>query len=493
VKGTCIEMKMLRPPYRFLNVRKANGLEDQRAARFALDGLIERELLAQEAEKQGVTVSEAEVTESVAKGHMYLSTPGGVDPPQLGVDGGVVVIDDLVPPSEKEKAEEEGLSDEQALERWLKALTNTTPAEFRKWQERELLAAKMRDRVGASLKASDEEAFQRFVEERTTATVDYVFVDREWIEKYAIRADDKEIEAWALANPAKIRVPVRNIVITGATPEEQEAAKQKAEALVVRVKAGEDLAQLAKEFSEDPETKEKGGLNTADEVDTFVEDFQAAVKNLKPGELAPTAVKTSYGWHVMKREPSTREINQASFVKVRSAELAQTIAREILAARQGGKTLGEATAAALAKYGKFGKGAAAAAADSHRPQVTKSQPFHRGAEPLAQISPDEEKKIAAFGFQAAPDQLMAEPIGSLGGAHVIQANGRIVPTKEDFAKERDLFVAMVLRVKRGEELRGYLKRLRDAAKDEISIDEAKLWPADGGAPRKAATAAPPPP
>jgi len=44
--------------------------------------------------------------------------------------------------------------------------------------------------------------------------------------------------------------------------EKQEEAKKKAEEILLKVKAGEDFASLAKQYSEDPGSKDTGGEYT---------------------------------------------------------------------------------------------------------------------------------------------------------------------------------------------------------------------------------------
>ena len=59
-------------------------------------------------------------------------------------------------------------------------------------------------------------------------------------------------------------------------------------------------------------------------------------------------------------------------------------------------------------------------------------------------------------------------------------------TREDFDKERDTFVQMILAAKQAEALSLYVKRLREQHKEEIKIDETQLIDAptkgDAGAP-----------
>jgi len=84
-----------------------------------------------------------------------------------------------------------------------------------------------------------------------------------------------------------------------ATPEEKAAAKEKAEALLKRVKAGEDFATLAKENSDDPGSKVKGG-----DLDFFgkgmmVKEFEEAAFKLEPNHVSDL-VETQFGYHIIK-------------------------------------------------------------------------------------------------------------------------------------------------------------------------------------------------
>lgn len=79
--------------------------------------------------------------------------------------------------------------------------------------------------------------------------------------------------------------------------------KDEAKAKEVRERAanGEDFAALAKEFSEDPGTKEKGGSLGVTTYDTtqYVPEFTEGFKNLKEGEISDL-VKSTHGYHIIK-------------------------------------------------------------------------------------------------------------------------------------------------------------------------------------------------
>jgi hypothetical protein len=79
--------------------------------------------------------------------------------------------------------------------------------------------------------------------------------------------------------------------------------KAKAEEVLSRAKAGEDFGKLAKEFSEDPGSKDKGGLYENVAVNSgFDKNFEGAALALEPGQITENVVETPFGYHIIKLE-----------------------------------------------------------------------------------------------------------------------------------------------------------------------------------------------
>ncbi|HEY1076965.1 MAG TPA: peptidylprolyl isomerase [Fontimonas sp.] len=64
-----------------------------------------------------------------------------------------------------------------------------------------------------------------------------------------------------------------------------------------RLEAGGDFAALAKEYSDDPGSKNSGGDLGFQPPGVFAPEFQVRIDQLKPGELS-TPFRTQFGWHV---------------------------------------------------------------------------------------------------------------------------------------------------------------------------------------------------
>jgi protein-export membrane protein SecD len=81
------------------------------------------------------------------------------------------------------------------------------------------------------------------------------------------------------------------------------ASEKKAQDVLERAKRGEDFSALAKEFSEDPGSKEKGGDLDFAKKETFVPEFDAVIfsESLKAGAIYPDLVKSQFGWHIIKK------------------------------------------------------------------------------------------------------------------------------------------------------------------------------------------------
>jgi preprotein translocase subunit SecD len=79
--------------------------------------------------------------------------------------------------------------------------------------------------------------------------------------------------------------------------------KTSAEVALVRAQKGDNFEDLAKELSEDPGSKDKGGDLGFTKKDQFVPAFDDVVFNpdFKIGEIWPELVESQFGWHIIKK------------------------------------------------------------------------------------------------------------------------------------------------------------------------------------------------
>ena len=83
------------------------------------------------------------------------------------------------------------------------------------------------------------------------------------------------------------------------SPEKKKEAKKEAEEIYKKVKAGEDFATLAKEYSQDEYSAVNGGDLGFFEKGQMVPEFEAAAFGLKKGEVSEI-VESQYGYHIIK-------------------------------------------------------------------------------------------------------------------------------------------------------------------------------------------------
>ncbi len=94
------------------------------------------------------------------------------------------------------------------------------------------------------------------------------------------------------------------------------AAKQKADEVMAKAKAGEDFGKLAGEYSDDPGSKARGGELGWATRQSFVQPFADALFTMQVGEIGGP-VKTQFGYHVIQLE-EVQPARQRSFDEVRA-------------------------------------------------------------------------------------------------------------------------------------------------------------------------------
>lgn len=112
--------------------------------------------------------------------------------------------------------------------------------------------------------------------------------------------------------------------------------------VIKKLKGGEDFAALAKQYSEDPGSKDNGGEYKDEFVAKWVPEFKAAALTL-PLNKVSEPVKTDYGYHVMKvtkrdpplafelvKEELLREQKQANYEMYIQTEVRSNITKNNL-------------------------------------------------------------------------------------------------------------------------------------------------------------------
>jgi peptidyl-prolyl cis-trans isomerase SurA len=89
------------------------------------------------------------------------------------------------------------------------------------------------------------------------------------------------------------------IIYPKLTREEKEFYKDKAEALRLRVKGGDNFASLARLYSQDPGSARDGGELPFFDRQTMAKEFTAWAFKLKAGELSPV-FETDFGFHFLE-------------------------------------------------------------------------------------------------------------------------------------------------------------------------------------------------
>jgi peptidyl-prolyl cis-trans isomerase D len=289
-------------------VARALNLKQQ-----ALDTLVQRRLLIHEATRQGLTVSDAELIELI---HAY---------PAFQANG-------QFNPS-----------------RYLQVLRQLrlTPAEFEQSQREDLLLGKLENLIKDGVQVTEEEVKQTFIHDKEQVNVEYIRVDpaqfvpqvelsdadllayyQEHLESFRrpeqmrlgyvivdpegfialVEVTDEQLTQAYEQRKEEFRreeqVRARHILFKlppQAGAEEEARVRGEAEAVLLRIQAGEDFAALAGQLSQDPVSAEQGGDLGFFKRGDMVKPFEEVAFDLKPGVVSDL-VRTDFGYHIIKVE-----------------------------------------------------------------------------------------------------------------------------------------------------------------------------------------------
>ncbi|HDI52426.1 MAG TPA: hypothetical protein ENF45_07325 [Bacteroidetes bacterium] len=81
--------------------------------------------------------------------------------------------------------------------------------------------------------------------------------------------------------------------------ESKQQAREKIAGILERLRSGEDFAELARQYSEDPGSAAKGGELGFIQRGDFVKDFEEKAFALQPGQISDI-VETQFGFHIIQ-------------------------------------------------------------------------------------------------------------------------------------------------------------------------------------------------
>jgi parvulin-like peptidyl-prolyl isomerase len=172
--------------------------------------------------------------------------------------------------------------------------------------------------------AGGEEAFRKALEgagvsyDHVKANVQDTLLINKFLEGVAQagpKITEEELQkAFAAETAGDKTASVRHILLLtqGKTETEKAEARTKIEGLLARAKAGEDFAELAKQYSEDTYSQVNGGLIEGFTRGQMVKPFEDAAFSVPVGEISDV-VETSFGYHILKivdRKKETRPFEE---------------------------------------------------------------------------------------------------------------------------------------------------------------------------------------
>jgi len=125
-----------------------------------------------------------------------------------------------------------------------------------------------------------------------------------------------EFDKFASANSGK-EYRARHILV-----EKEDQAK----AIIASIKKGQKFEEIAKKQSKDPGSGANGGDLDWASPGNFVKEFSEAMMGLKKGQMTEAAVKTQFGYHIIRLD-DTREAQLPKFDEVKpqiAQQLTQT-------------------------------------------------------------------------------------------------------------------------------------------------------------------------
>lgn len=271
-----------------------------------LDGLIERNLLAEAARELGYEVTSDEVWKRFGE-EATIRISLGVDS-EIG-SGAVRIPESYI-------RDEDGRFDLERTKRYIQNYLRRDVGEFAEAQILEELAERMRETVRSSVSVSEREVWEAYVREKDQARIDYAQFNPAYYRE-SLEPTEADLRAWIAENEEAVQeqyeanrhrytdldpqVRSRHILIrpAGEGDDADAEARAKAEDLLRQLRGGADFAALAREHSQDTATAPRGGDLGYRPRGRSPAAYDDVAFELEPNTLSEV-VETPLGFHIIE-------------------------------------------------------------------------------------------------------------------------------------------------------------------------------------------------
>jgi peptidyl-prolyl cis-trans isomerase D len=518
IDGACVTPKDYFAEYGLVVPRQLSPKQVKSLSlrRHVLDGLIERELLVEEAERLGIAIDEEAAKRELRLGRAHASLPADQSL-RLGYMLDLVSIDesgmvrDMVRelPILDAKTQE---VDDDLYNRVVRSVTNRSPKEFLKMQQRELLAARMRDIVRSRVRISEDEAFDSFEREKSKAVIRYVRLDPDWFARWSVDPTDALVDkfvtdhkpevddAWKTESTKwKAECPLVSEIVELVSADASEAEKTEKKDKIVAAKKlvdqGKSFADVARGFSEGQTALAGGQLGCllAESYGDGGDVLAKSVDGLKPGAVSDV-VETKRGYHLIRLDSrlaqadvetvGRRHVARPLAVRAAAEAKARDFGQKLIKAAAGGARLDDTVHALIPEFVSAlpakkpvkaldAADESPAVSDPHAPKAEVSAPFGVESDPIPGSYGGEALGRLAFSLEK-PDDVHPEPVATLTGPVVIQLKEKTLATREDFKATKAEVMSRIEVEKRADALARYISRLRQAKQAKIEVSERIL-------------------
>ncbi|RZG85810.1 peptidylprolyl isomerase [Acinetobacter sp. WCHAc060033] len=281
-----------------------------------LDNLVARALLIQQADKLGISLSDAQIEQMIAQ------------QPSLQENGQfsqALYANYLRSQGMTSQSLIANLRQDHALKMLMSTFTDyalvskTDIQQIANLQseQRELFLSSVKlDDYKANVKVSNQEIadyynkHQNKFKQVASVDVDYVVLSPTTLTQPNAAATDAELkqayDQFVEKQNQDAKREVKHIMITTDTRSPEQAATL-ANEVYAKIQAGTSFAQAAAQYSEDPDSKTKGGALAAYAPGVFGADFDKAVTSTPNGQVSKP-VKTQFGYHLIEVHTASADV-----------------------------------------------------------------------------------------------------------------------------------------------------------------------------------------